>query len=135
MKSQVIYFSNSGHTKKIADAIASALDVNAENVKDATLHDDTFIFIGSGCYGGKPGKDMTRFIEENTFNTREVALFGTSGGGEGKEVEEMEILLKSKNAQIKGRYFCKGRFLLWSRGRPNTEDIDQATKFAQRMIQ
>lgn len=82
MKTQVIYFSRKGSTKKVADAIASELNVKSEDVKNAKLKDDAFIFLGSGNYGGKPGKQMIKFIEENDFKSRNVALFGTSGGGE-----------------------------------------------------
>ena len=94
MTFQVLYFSRSGNTKKVANAIASEIGVISEDVKHAELKKDTMIFLGSGCYGGKPGKHMIRFIEKNDFNMRSIALFGTSGGGVGKETEAMEIMLK-----------------------------------------
>ena len=133
MVCQVIYFSRRGSTKKIADAIASELSVNAEDVKTAKLNKDSFIFLGSGCYGGKPGKHMTRFIDNNDFTSRTIALFGTSGGGEGKETEVMETMLNSKDAMVKGRYFCHGRFWFGNKDKPSNEDLDDAKKFAQRM--
>ena len=133
MNVQVMYFSRKGNTKKIADAIATELGVSAENVKNATLQKDSLIFLGSGCYGGKPGNDMISFIESNTFKSREVALFGTSGGGEGKEVEEMTAMLKQKNATIKGSFFCKGQFMLFSRGKPSERDLIEAKQFAKNM--
>lgn len=134
MESQVIYFSKLGNTKKVAEAIASELGVKAEQVKDAELKQNAMVFLGSGCYGGKPAKSMVKFIEDNDFENKNVALFGTSGGGEGKEVEEMERQLKSKNANVKGKFFCKGKFLLFSRGKPSDGDLDEAKKFAKRMI-
>ncbi len=133
MESQVIYFSRKGNTKKVAEAIASELGVKAENVKNAKLNDNSLVFLGSGCYGGKPGNNMFKFIEDNDFKSRNVALFGTSGGGEGIEVKEMENILNTKKACIKGKFFCKGKFLLFSRGRPNNEDIGEAKKFANLM--
>jgi flavodoxin I len=134
MKFQVIYFSRRGNTKKVAEAIASELSVKTEDVKDAKLNDDAFVFLGSGCYGSKPAKIMTKFIEDNNFSSRNVALFGTSGGGEGLEVKEMENILNNKKANIKGKFFCKGKFLLVNRGRPNDEDLYEAKKFAKNMI-
>ncbi|MFO7678390.1 MAG: flavodoxin family protein [Thermoplasmatota archaeon] len=134
MTYQVIYFSRKGNTKKIAQAIASELKVTAEDVKHAKLLEDTFVFLGSGCYGGKPSQKITQFITDNTFESREVAIFGTSGSGEGKEVIEMENTLTSKKALIKGTYFCKGKFLFSNRGRPNDQDVKDAEKFAKRMV-
>jgi flavodoxin I len=134
MPFQVIYFSRKGNTKKIADAIASELDVKAEDVKDARLTKDAFVFLGSGCYGGKPGKNIIKFIENNDFTSRTLALFGTSGGGEGKETEAMETLLIAREAIVKGRYFCQGRFWFGNKDRPNKDDIDDAKSFAKKMI-
>ena len=132
---QVIYFSRGGNTKKVADAIAKELDVRAEDVKEASLRQETgMIFLGSGCYGGKPDKGMMRFIEENEFKGRKVVLFGTSGGGEGEEVDEMKRSLEAKGAEIEGSFNCKGQtFWLINRGRPNGEDLERAKKFAERI--
>jgi flavodoxin I len=133
MEFQVIYFSRRGSTKKIADAIATELKIVAEDVKKAKLKQNTFIFLGSGCYGGKPGKIMTRFIEKNDFTEKKVALFGTSGGGEGKEIVVMETQLKDKNAHVNGKFFCQGKFWFGNKDKPNNEDLDNAKKFAKQM--
>ena len=134
MKGQIIYFSRKGSTKKIADAISSELGVKAEDVKTAKLNNDSFIFLGSGCYGSKPGKYMIMFIKKNDFSSRNVALFGTSGGGEGKETDAMEILLKNKDAFVKGKFFCQGRLWFINKDKPSNEDLDNAKKFAKNMI-
>lgn len=133
MKFQVIYFSRKGSTKKVADAIASELNVQAQDVKNAELKDDTFIFIGSGSYGSKPGKAMIKFIEDNDFSKRKVALFGTSGGGKGAEVEAMHDMLNAKDAQIIGKYFCMGKFFLMNKTKPDSKDLEDAKKFAKDM--
>ncbi len=135
MKFQVIYFSKTGNTKKVAEAIASELGVKTEDVNVAKLDRDTLVFLVSGGYGGKPAGGITKFILDNDFKSRDVALFGTSGSGEGKEVTEMENILNPKEAHIKGTFFCKGKFLLFNRGRPNEEDLKEAQKFAKRMAQ
>ena len=134
MKFQVIYFSRKGSTKKVADAIASELNVKSEDVKDAKLTNDSFVFLGSGCYGSKPGKIMIKFIEDNNFKSNNVALFGTSGGGEVAEVNEMENLLKTKQTKINGKFFCKGKFFIMNRGKPSNKDLEEAKKFANKMM-
>ena len=134
MNAQVIYFSRKGSTKKIADAIASELGVNAEDAKTAKLQNDSFVFLGSGCYGGKPGKPMIKFIEDNDFTSRDTALFGTSGGGEGKETEVMQGMLQGKNARVKGTFFCQGRFWFGNKDKPSDKDIANAKIFAKKMM-
>ena len=134
MDFQVIYFSKTGKTKKVAEAIASEIGVKAEDVKGAKLNDKAFVFLGSGCYGSKPAKIITEFIKDNNFKSKNVALFGTSGGGKGLEVNDMEEKLIAKEACIKGKFFCKGSFLLINRGRPNDEDLNEAKTFGKLMI-
>jgi flavodoxin I len=134
MKIQVIYFSRKGSTKKVADAIASEFGVTAEDVTKGTLLKDSFLFLGSGCYGGKPGKQMIKFIENNDFTSRDIALFGTSGGGEGKETEAMKSMLKEKNAHVKGAYFCQGRYWFANKDKPSDQDVADAKKFAKNMM-
>jgi hypothetical protein len=58
-------------------------------------------------------------------------LFGTSGSGKGEEVNEMEGFLNTREASIKGKFFCKGKFMFTNRGRPNDDDLEEAKKFAQ----
>src|SRR5512143_2366617 len=106
---EVIYYSRGGNTKRLADAIAGELGVKAVDVKTAALSPDVnIIFLGSGCYGGKPGEDMVKFIQSGKLSGRKVALFGTSMGGIGKEVDEMAAALRQKGANVVGSYFCKG---------------------------
>ena len=132
---EVVYYSMSGNTKKVAETIAVELGVQAENVKTKEgLTKDSFVFLGSGCYAGKPGKGLQEFIARNDFKGRQVALFGTSLGGVGDEVRVMEELLKSAGALIKDSYYCKGKaFLLFNRGHPSDEELGKAREFAKEM--
>ena len=132
---EVVYYSMCGSTKKVAEAIAAELGVKAENVKAKEwLTKGSFVFLGSGCYAGKPGKELQKFIARNDFKGRQVALFGTSAGGGGDEVRVMEELLKLEGALLKGSFYCKGRFFFFfSRGHPSDEELAGAREFAKDM--
>ena len=132
---EVVYYSLCGSTKKIAEAVADELGVEAENVKTKKeLAKDSFVFLGSGCYGSRPGRGMRKFIAENDFKEKQVALFGTSGGGEGEEVRAMEEMLKPTGALIKGNFYCEAKyFFLFNRRHPSDEEIASARKFANEM--
>ncbi len=131
---EVVYYSLSGNTKKVAEAIAAELEVKAEDVKTKEwLTKGSFVFLGSGCYASKPGKELQKFIAKNDFKGRQVALFGTSAGGKGDEVRVMEELLKWEGSLIKGSFYCKGRFVLANRGHPNDEELAKAREFAKEM--
>jgi len=131
----VLVDSRGGNTRKVADAIADELSIKAENVT-TSFPDAKILFLGSGTYGGKPGEAMMKFIESGNFSGRKVALFGTAASltGSQKMIVAMTDILKRKGATVVGSYFCKGKFILVNRGHPNKEDLDNAKKFAQEMI-
>ncbi len=123
---EVVYYSMCGNTKKVAEVIAAELG--------RELDKDSFVFLGSGCYGYKPGGKLRKFIARNDFKGRQVALFGTSGSGRGDEVRVMEELLKPKGALIRGSFYCQGRsFFLFYRGHPSNEELAKAKEFANEM--
>lgn len=131
---EVIYCSKTGNTKKLAEAIAAELGTSAENVKEKKKPaEGSFVFLGSGCYAGKPGSEIQKFIEENDFNGRKVAIFGTSASGRGEEVTLLEKILLEKGAEVTGKFFCRGKFLLFGRKHPESEEIAAARKFAREM--
>ncbi|UCG95481.1 MAG: flavodoxin [archaeon] len=132
---QVIYSSRTGNTRKVAEAMASEIGTEALDVRSGPqLEKGSVVFLGSGCYASRPDKKMLAFIEKNSFNGIKVALFGTSGSGEGKEVQVMEQALREKGAVIKGRFFCRGKFLFSGRGHPSQEELSRAREFARKTI-
>lgn len=127
-----------GNTKKLAESIAEELNASAESVRTSSLKEGSeIVFLGTGCYGGKPGLDMSRFIDSNNFQGRKVALFGTSGGGLGMELKAIADALKRKGAIVIGSYYCKGKviltFNLYNRSHPDAADLEGARKFARDM--
>lgn len=129
---EVVYYSLTGNTKKVAEAIASELGVAAEDVKTKDrLAEESVVFLGAGLYGPLRGYGFKRFIERNSFRGRKVALFGTSGGGKGIEVGALEEAVAAKGAEVAGRFSCRGRFLFLIREHPTSSDLDKARQFAR----
>jgi flavodoxin I len=129
---EVIYYSLTGNTEKVAEAIAAELGVTAESVKTKDrLAEDSFVFLGAGLYGPLRGWGLKRFIDSNNFHGRKVALFGTSGEGKGKELGALEEAVAAKGAHVTGSFFCRGRFLFLKRDHPTSKDIEDAKSFAR----
>ena len=128
---EVIYHSRQGNTRKIAEAIADELKVPAEDVATkGRLAKDSFVFLGSECYFRGYNKNMKKFILNNNFNDRKVALFGTSADGRGHETNAMEKDLVAKGANVVGKFYCEGKTLFFlNRNNPTREDLADARKF------
>jgi len=138
---EVVYYPNCGGAEKmchgiekVAEAIAVELDVKAEDIKSKNgLAKDSFVFLGSGCYGVKRGEELQEFIARNDFKGRKVALFGTSGNGKGNEVKAIEEMLKPASAHIAGSFCCKGHPSILFKEHPNDEELTGAREFASEM--
>jgi flavodoxin len=129
---EVIYYSLTGNTRKVADAIADELGVEARNVRTVdTVSHDAFIFLGSGYYGAVLVKDIADFIDRNRLQGRKVALFGTSGFGWEKELSIMEKQISGKGVEVVGRFNCFGRFAAVKRGHPDADELEEAKSFAR----
>jgi flavodoxin len=134
MKTEVIYYSRSGNTKKVADAIAQALGQVSEAVApDYPLENVGILFLGAGAYANKVDKRMTEFIRTlNSGQVKNVALFGSYGWHK-NYLSYMRDLLKAQGINvIEETYSCKGKlFFFIYRKHPNDQDLRQAQEFAK----
>ncbi len=137
MKIRVLYYSKGGSTKKVAEAMAKAINQPVEAIPPAyPLENVKLLFLGSGVYAGKINQKMVDFI--NTLNTnrvKNVALFGTTGK-EDKAITKMRELLTAKGINVlEESFLCKGKFFLFFNSRhPNAVDLKQAQEFAMKQV-
>ncbi len=135
MKSVVVYFSRGGSTRKIAEAIAAELASEAVDVtkQKPDVSGVDLRVVGSGTYGGKPGKELVSFLDGLApASGRRAACFSTCGFVRPpRSIAEIRSLLESKGYTVVGCYDCLGKFLLKNRGRPSEEDVMRAREFAR----
>lgn len=139
MNIKVLYHSMSGNTKKLAQAIAGAMNVQAEQITETTQVDDPvdLLFLGDGIYAGKANKHTLALMTKLTPETaKHVAVFATCGGQLGIG-NDLQTLLSQRGLDVVGKPFvCKGQsWLLFNRGRPNQEDLKGARDFATQIKQ
>jgi flavodoxin len=131
MRVEVLYYSRSGNTKKVADAIASVFGVKAKDVKsEFVLKDFDLLFLGSGVYARKLGDGLMNFVKMiDDVRGKKVAVFGTYAGNS-RPIKELKPLLEEKGMKVVGSWGCRGRFLFFNRNRPNEKDLEGAREFA-----
>jgi flavodoxin len=129
---EVIYYSKTGNTKKVAEAIAAELKVTAKDVKTAgAIAPDAFVFLGTGCYGAALPSEIEKFMKKNSFNGRILALFTTSGFGSVMERNLIEKQIVAQGAIITHNFKCFGRFLTAKKGHPTDDELQKAREFAR----
>jgi flavodoxin len=112
----VTYFSNTGNTKKIADAIYMTLAGNkaikpVNELQEQEIEEYSLIFIGFPVYSHSipfPLEGILRNIPPN----KKIALFSTYGSLTGSRLSrqalEYAFVLASK-AKILGSFSCRGK--------------------------
>ncbi len=135
MKTEIIYASMTGHSKKIASAVAEKLGITARNIKEnPKITDCELLFIVSGIYGGDCSPELLKFVQNLTSEQiKKVALITSST----KVVPQKTIrdALVSKGIEVlKEEYLCKGGFLFFALSHPNKDEINGAVKFAEKLL-
>ncbi|HUH79478.1 MAG TPA: flavodoxin [Methanoregula sp.] len=127
----VLVDSRGGHTRKVAAAIAEELGVKVGDIRKP-LPDAGILFLGSGMYGTGPGDDMRYLLRDGTFTGRKVALFATSGSGDGpKMIDSMAETLEKKGAIVLKNAGSPGKAILVRFRNVHAEDLEDARRWAR----
>ena len=132
------YYSRRGNTKKVAETIAQELGIQAFDVRANApdVANADMLIIGSGTYGGKPGKEMVSFIQNlPVYSGKKAACFCTSAGGTEKAAETLRELLIGKGfSLVNGCFSCLGQWGWFSRrGHPAEDELKQARDWAKKL--
>ncbi|MCM1545553.1 MAG: flavodoxin [Clostridiales bacterium] len=135
MKIEVRYYSRSGNTQKLAEAIAEQAGCTARDLSVPVDGHIDLLFLGASVYAGGIDKKVMEFIPLlNKDTVGSVAVFSTSALAERaypqikKELEKKGVTVLDKN------FYCRGKFMLFHRGRPNDNDIVEVKSFASNLI-
>lgn len=136
MKTAIIYRSVTGHSKKIAQAVASELKIEAQNIKSKPKLQGDLLFIVGGIYAGKSHSDSLEFIKTlNSNDFKKVALI-TSSASNKKGQDEVRSILQNNGIEVlQEEYHCRGNFLFIGMFHPNKKEIAGAVEFAKKIAQ
>ncbi|MBQ9493441.1 MAG: flavodoxin [Oscillibacter sp.] len=131
MNIAVRYYSKGGNTKKIAEAIAQALGVEAETV-DRPLDEKTdMVFLGSAVYANGIDESVKRFLRKNADNIGTLYNFSTAAIVPSTYQQVKKVADENGITLSPREFHCKGSFLFLNAGRPNEGDRTRAAAFAK----
>lgn len=134
MKVAVRYFSRTGNTKKIADAIAEKVGVEAKTTDVALEENVDILFLGSAMYAAGVDPAISEFVKTNASKIGKIASFSTTAVAS-STIKLIKKIAAENNVQVLDQEFsCKGKFTLLHTNRPNEKDLDAAKEFAESVI-
>ncbi len=134
MKTAVVYYSKTGHSKKIAEAVAAGLGVRAESVTSRpVLGGIDLLFIVGGIYASKSDPRLLKYLSTLDKGQAKRAALITSSAGKLKQAMVRDTLAQQGIPVVGDEYVCQGSFLFFGKGHPDAGDIAGAVAFANRL--
>lgn len=130
MKVEVRYYSRGGNTKRLAEAVAKALNVEALGVDQPMNGRADVVFMCASVYAGGPDKSVTTFVKQNARDIGRLVVLSTSASGK-STFARLKAAAQDMGVQVSENFFhCPGAWMLFHKGRPNAEDCERAAAFA-----
>ena len=134
MKIAIRYYTKTGNTKKLAEAISSAINVEAKTVDEPLTEDVDILFLGSAVYAAGIDNKIKEFIKNINVNVGEVVDFSSAALIE-STYKQVKNEVEKKGLKMSDKEFhCRGAFKFVHRGRPNDDDLKDVQEFAKGII-
>lgn len=78
MNIAIRYYTQSGNTQKLANAIAEALSIEAKDTSTPLTEKADILFLGSSVYAGGVDDAVKQFISDNKSNIGKIVNFSTA---------------------------------------------------------
>lgn len=134
MKCAIRYYSKSGNTEKLANAISEVLDVPSCDISQDLTEDVDILFFGSGVYGCALDPAVIKFISNLNVNIGEFVNFSTSGIMESNYNLIKDVLANTNIKLSEKEFHCPGSFVGLNKDRPNEDDESNIKDFVSKFF-
>ena len=135
MKIAVRYYTKTGNTKRLAEAVADAVGVEAQPVSSPVSDPVDILFLGNSYYAFSIDPEVRNFIRSldknkvgKIVNFGSAAMLNSTYKKVKAEADKIGIPMDQRE------FHCKGEFKGIHKGRPNEEDLKAAAEFAKKIV-
>ena len=135
MKVAVRYYTKTGNTKRLAEAVARAVGAEALPVSTPVTEQVDILFLGNSYYAftiDPEVREFVRSLDQNKVgrivNFGSAAMLNSTYKKVKAEADRIGIPMDERE------FHCKGEFKGVHKGRPNEEDLKAAAEFAERIV-
>ena len=135
MNIAVRYYTKTGNTKRLAEAVAGAVGVEALPISTPVSEPVDILFLGNSYYAFSIDPEVRDFIRSldkekigRIVNFGSAAMLNSTWKKVKAEADKVGIQMDQRE------FHCKGEFKGVHKGRPNEEDLAAAADFAKSII-
>lgn len=132
----VRYYTKTGNTKRLAEAIAETLGVEALPVSVPVTEAVDILFLGNSYYAFTIDPEVRDFVRSldrskvgRLVNFGSAAMLNSTYKKVKAEADRVGVPMDERE------FHCKGEFKGIHRGRPNADDLRAASAFAKSMME
>ena len=132
MKIAVRYYTKTGNTKRLAEAVAKAAGVEALPLSSPIEEPVDILFLGNSYYAFSIDPEVRKFIRSlskdkvgKIVNFGSAAMLNSTWKKVKAEADKVGIPMEQRE------FHCKGEFKGIHRGKPDEEDLKAAADFAR----
>ena len=128
----VRYYTKTGNTKKLADAVAKELGVEALPISEPVSEPVDLLFLGNSYYAFNIDPEVKKFVESlDKDKVGKIVNFGSAAMLNSTFKKVKAVADKKGIAMDEREFHCRGEFKGIHKGRPNAEDLRAAARFAK----
>ena len=135
MKIAVRYYTKTGNTKRLAEAVAKAVGVEALPISTPITEPVDVLFLGNSYYAFSIDPEVRTFVRSldkemvgKIVNFGSAAMLNSTFKKVKAEADKVGIPMDPRE------FHCKGEFKGAHKGRPNEADLKAAAEFAKGII-
>lgn len=135
MKVAVRYYTKSGNTKRLAEAVAKAVGAEALPISTPVTEAVDILFLGNSYYAFSIDPEVRDFVRSldrskvgKIVNFGSAAMLNSTWKKVKAEADKVGIAMDERE------FHCKGEFKGMHKGRPNEADLKAAAEFAAKIV-
>jgi len=128
----VRYYTKTGNTKRLADAIAKELGVEALPISEPVTEKVDYLFLGNSYYAFNIDPEVRNFVASlDKDKVGKIVNFGSAAMLNSTYKKVKEVADKAGIAMDDKEFHCKGEFKGIHKGKPDASDLAAAVQFVQ----
>ena len=135
MKVAVRYYTKTGNTRRLAEAVSEAVGAKALPISTPVTEPVDVLFLGNSYYAFSIDPEVRDFVRSldkskvgRIVNFGSAAMLNSTYKKVKAEADRVGIPMDERE------FHCKGEFKGIHKGRPNEEDLQAAAEFARNII-
>ena len=135
MKIAVRYYTKTGNTKRLAEAIGKAVDAEALPISTPVTEPVDILFLGNSYYAFSIDPEVRSFIKSLDKNmVGKIVNFGSAAMLNSTYKKVKAEANKIGIPMDEREFHCKGEFKGVHKGKPDENDLKAAAEFAKKII-